>query len=94
MNAVKRELTNRGILFKANDEDMWRGPEYDTDAYLVDITDKFVITITYSAVLPETLRIYERKTLKPIGEQELYPDITFWGKSRTWNSHGYVEVAE
>ena len=93
MRAVERELAKRGILYESSDEDVMRGAEYDTSKQLVDITDKFIITIMYSMVLDPTLYIYDRKTLNLIGEQQLYPDYTFANPtsnktSKTWGSWG------
>jgi len=89
MTALKRELTNRGILYESSEDDIMRGVEYDVDSKLVTCNKQFVVTAIYSDVMPPMLMIYDRKTLKPIGEQFLYPDRVFGAKTDTWWSHAY-----
>lgn len=84
MTALKRELTKRGILHVADEFECMRGAQYDTCECLVSITENFIITVFHSAVLPSELHIYERKTLRPIGGQNLYPDNCF--REREWDS--------
>ena len=88
MTALKRELTNKGILHEADDLACMRGAQYDTCERLVSITSDFIITVFHSAVLPSELHLYDRKTLHPIGGQNLIPDrYSFRGNSREWDSY-------
>lgn len=91
MRAVERVLTEAGILFKADDYDMMRGPEYDQDNILVDITDQFIITAYFSEVLDPEIRLYDRKTFEFVGSQNLYPlpnsELCFWDKHNRWESY-------
>lgn len=91
MRAVERVLTEAGILFKADDYDMMRGPEYDQDNILVDITDQFIITAYFSEVLDPEIRLYDRKTFEFVGSQNLYPnsvgEMQFWNKFTRWDSY-------
>lgn len=56
-----------------------RGMEYDSSAELVGITDKFIITVMYSAVIDPILYIYDRFTFELIAEQDLYKDAQTFG---------------
>lgn len=91
MNRLAKELRDRNITYSANEQMIWLGAEHDEDAYLVSIDRDFLITVVYSAVLDPVLRIYDRRTLKAIGEQQLYPERMFGDNSRTWFSFGYTE---
>ena len=94
MTALKRELTKRGILY---DEDEYmiimHGAEYDQCTKLVSVTESIVTVVWYSAVLDPVLRLYDRKTIEPVGEQLLHKETMFNGK-KTWGSYGYVEEEE
>ena len=61
MSRFKKELQKRGILYTASDEDVARGAEYDVDHKLVDITDKFIITIIHRS----STRYYSSTTERP-----------------------------
>lgn len=92
MTRLKKELQKRNIIFEADEFRVSLGAEYDTEAQLVEITDKFLITVTYSGVVDPVLTLYDRFTLKPIGEQELYKDDTFFFPghyNNPWHSHIY-----
>ena len=90
MTRLKKELTNRGIIYDVDDiKVMLYGSGYDNEQRLVDITSEFVIVVHYSAVLDPFLRLYDRHTLTEIGEQQLYPERSFSG-SRTWGSYAYA----
>ena len=91
MTALKRELTNRGILHEADDLACMRGAEYDTCERLVSITPLYIITVFHSAVLPSELRLYDRKTFRPIGGQNLIPE-RYIGTKGEWESY-FWEVA-
>lgn len=80
MTRLKKELTERGIIYDADEYMIMMGPEHDEDARLVSITDKFLITVVYSAVLDPVLYLYDRKTLKRIAYQNLYPETMFFGQ--------------
>ena len=91
MNALKRELRKRGIIYDTDEyEVLMRGAEYDTCEQLVSVTETAVITVFYSAVLDPILRLYDRRTLAPIGEQDMFPSRSFKG-NRTWGSFAYKE---
>ena len=61
MTRLKKELTKRGIIWEESDL-MMMGPEYDTSQHLVDITEDFIITVHYSAVLDPVLTLWDRRT--------------------------------
>ncbi len=84
MNALKRELTRKGILHEADELACMRGAQYDTCERLVSITPLYIITVFHSAVLPSEIHLYERKTLRPIGGQNLIPENCF--REREWDS--------
>jgi len=79
MRKMDKVFTEKGIIFEADEFDIMKGPEYDTSAQVVDITDKFIITICYSAVLDPILYIWDRYTLQRIAYQNLYPETMFFG---------------
>ena len=84
MTRLKKELTDRGIIWDYADEYlMMMGPEYDTCQKLVSIDQNFITTVHYSAVLDPTFYIYDRRTLQMIAEQSVRPEYDFFGeKSR------------
>lgn len=89
MTRLKKELEKRNIIFKADEiEIALKGVEYDCSASLVTITDKFIITVVYSAVVEPTLYIYDRFTLELIGKQDLYKDTQLFCVSNPW--HGFI----
>ena len=90
MTRLKKELEKRNIIFSADEiEIALKGIEYDSDASLVTITDKFIITVVYSAVVDPMFYIYDRFTLELIGEQELYKDTQLFCVSNPWHSFVY-----
>jgi len=88
MTRLKKELTNRNIIWDADDYMIMMGPEHDTCSELVDITDQFVITCFHSAVLDPILHLYDRKTLQLIAYQDLYKDTNSFNLVSTnpWNA--------
>lgn len=90
MTRLKKELEKRNIIFEADEiEIALKGIEYDCSSSLVTITDKFIITVVYSAVVEPTLYIYDRFTLELIGEQELYKDTQLFSVYNPWHSFIY-----
>ena len=90
MTRLKKELEKRNIIFNADDITIaLKGIEYDASASLVTITDKFIITVVYSAVIEPMFYIYDRFTLELIGEQELYKDTQLFSISNPWHSFIY-----
>lgn len=90
MTRLKKELEKRNIIFKADEiEVLLKGIEYDRDSSLVTITDKFIITVVYSAVIEPMFYIYDRFTLELIGEQELYKDTQLFSVFNPWHSFVY-----
>jgi len=89
MTRLKKELMARGIIYNAPDNPSYI--EQDEERHLVDIVDEFIITVWYSAVLDPEIHIFNRRTLKMVGGQDLRPDRTFWGQSRTWGSFAIIE---
>ena len=86
MTRLKKELTKAGILYEADDYEMMKGPEYDWCRKLVSITDKFIITVMYSAVLDPEIHLYDRNTFEMIAQQDLYPSAPIWGFNK-WGSY-------
>lgn len=93
MNRLTKELTNRGIIYEAEDYLIGMGPEYDNSASLAFIDGDFLVTIHYSAVLDPTFRIYDAHTLTLIGVQNRYLDIDFNG-GKTWGSYAWIDEEE
>ncbi len=93
MTRLKKELQKRNIIFEPDEIDiLMKGAEYDCSAELVKITDKFIITAEFSMVMHPVLKLYDRFTLLPIGEQELYKDDMFFFPghyNNPWHSHIY-----
>lgn len=90
MNRLKKELEKRNIVFNADElEIALKGIEYDCSAHLVTVTDKFIITVVYSAVVEPTLYIYDRFTFEPIGEQEVHKDTQLFCIANPWHSFIY-----
>lgn len=80
MNRLKRELTKRGIIYTASDYDAMKGPEYDTDAELITITDTVIVIGWYSMVMPNRYELYDRFTLEFIASQQMQrDDQSFFG---------------
>lgn len=90
MTRLKKELEKRNIIFETDEiEIALKGIEYDCSASLVTITDKFIITVVYSAVVEPTLYIYDRFTFKLVGKQDLYKDTQLFCVSNPWHSFIY-----
>ena len=90
MTRLKKELEKRNIIFEADDlEIALKGVEHDCSASLVAITDKFIITVVYSAVLDPVLYIYDRFTLELIGKQDRYKDTQLFCIANPWHSFIY-----
>lgn len=90
MTRLEKELEKRNIIFTADELTVaLKGIEYDCSAHLVTITDKFIITVVYSAVIEPMFYIYDRFTFELIGEQELYKDTQFFSVSNPWHSFVY-----
>ena len=93
MTRLKKELTDRGILYEA--DDYWvlmHGIEHDWCRKLVDITDQFIITVMYSAVLDTELHIFDRNTFELVAQQNLYPDPCGVWKENPWCSYVNFEA--
>lgn len=88
MTRLKKELEKRNIIFEADDIEITKGIEYDCSASLVTITDKFIITVVYSAVIEPVLYIHDRFTLELIGKQDLYKDTQLFCVANPW--HGFI----
>ena len=90
MRRLEKELEKRNIIFNADEIAVaLKGIEYDCSASLVTITDKFIITVVYSAVIEPMFYIYDRFTLELIGEQEMYKDEQLFCVSNPWHSFVY-----
>jgi hypothetical protein len=90
MTRLEKELAKRNIIFTADElEIALKGIEHDCSAHLVAVTDKFIITVVYSAVLNPVFYIYDRHTFELIGEQELYKDTQLFSVSNPWHSFIY-----
>lgn len=86
MRAITRELRKRGIIYTADEFECMRGAEYDVDEKLISIEGNFLMTVVYSAVLDPILRLYDRRTLEFVGEQNMFPEMSFSGV-KTWGSY-------
>lgn len=90
MTRLKKELEKRNIIFEADEiEIALKGIEHDCSAHLVTITDKFIITVVYSAVIEPIFYIYDRFTFEPIAEQEVYKNTQFFSVFNPWSSFVY-----
>ena len=84
MTRLKKELYDRNIIWDEDDYMIMMGPEHDNCSHLVDITDQFLITVFYSAVLDPILYLYDRKSLKCIAQQEMYKDEFGFADVNPW----------
>lgn len=96
MNKAEKFLTDKGILYEADDEaddfEVMKGAEYDWCRKLVEITDQFIITVFYSAVLDPEIHLFDRNTFQLIATQNLYPDnMSFMGTKNQWCSYMQFE---
>lgn len=90
MNRLKKELAARGIVYEADEIDIvMHGIEHDNAERLVSFTSDIIITVWESAVMDPVFRLYETRTLKAIGEQNVYPEMSFAG-CRTFGSYAYA----
>jgi len=88
MNRMEKFLENKGIIYEADEFEMMKGPEYDWCRKLVDITDQFIITVMYSAVLDPEIHIFDRHTFEMVAQQNLYPDpYELFGERNKWGSY-------
>ena len=90
MNKVEKFLTDKGILYEADDYAIMRGAENDWSRKLVTITDQFIVTVMYSAVLDPEFQLFDRNTYKMIAQQNvLYADSIF--RENPWESYVWFE---
>jgi hypothetical protein len=86
MNRLKKELTKRGIIYKADYND-----EYDQSESLVIITDRVIVTIYESLVLPSMYKFYDKNTYEFIGAQDTTKSQGIIMNNNPWSSY-MVEV--
>ena len=77
---MDKVFEEKGITYEADDYMIGMGPEYDNCQRLVDITDNFIITVFYSAVLDPMFNIFDRRTFEFIAQQDYQPDYYFFGQ--------------
>ena len=88
MRKLEKFLTDKGILYEADDYEIMKGAEYDWCRKLVDITDQFIITVMYSAVLDTEIQLFDRHTFEIVATQNLYPDpYGLFGERNKWGSY-------
>jgi len=92
MTRLKKELEKAGIIYEADEFECMKGAEYDWCRKLVDITDNFIITVFYSAVLDPELHIFDKNTFEMIAQQNLYPDDMRLFDNNRWGSYMNFEV--
>ena len=93
MTRLKKELYNRNIIWDENEYNIiMMGPEHDNCAKLVDITNDFIITVFYSAVLDPELNVYDRHTFQLLAKQNLYPDYMSFIPGNKWGSYMNFEA--
>lgn len=86
MSRLTKELKKRGIVFEADDLAIMRGAEYDIAESFFTVAGNFIITIWSSAVLDPIFKIYDCRTLKLVGTQNVYPDyMTFGDVVNKWD---------
>ena len=88
MTKLEKVLTDKGIIYEADEYMMMMGPEHDCCRKLVEITDQFIITVFYSAVLDPEIHIFDRHTFEIVAQQNLYPDpYGLFGERNRWGSY-------
>ena len=91
MTRLKKELEKAGIIYEADERMMMMGPEHDWSRELVTITDKFIVTVMYSAVLNPEFQLFDRNTYELIAQQNvLYADR--FDNYNTWESYVWTEA--
>lgn len=83
MNRLKKELISRHIIFQ-NDGG------YEDGRELVALTDKFIITVWFSNVLPTEIHLFDRN-FNQIGTQLLFPEDMLFSEGKTWWSYVFGE---
>lgn len=87
MTRLMKELRKHGVIY-TEDEYMERH-RYSTpgcEERFVAVTDRFILTVWSSDVLPPQLHIYDRDTYEFVGSQETRRDRMFNG-ALTWSSY-------
>lgn len=92
MNKLEKFLTDKGILYEADDFEIMKGAEYDWCRKLVTITDQFIVTVFYSAVLDTEIHIFDRHTFEMVAQQNLYPDDMRLFDNNRWGSFVWTEA--
>jgi hypothetical protein len=82
MNRLKRELMNKGIIYEAAYND-----EYDQSESLVTITNKVIVTIYESLVLPSMYKFYDKNTYEFIGVQDTTKSKGIVMNNNPWSSY-------
>lgn len=83
MNRLKKELISHHIIFQ-NDGG------YEDGRELVALTDKFIITVWFSNVLPTEIHLFDRN-FNQIGTQLLFPEDMLFSEGKTWWSYVFGE---
>lgn len=83
MNRLKKELISRHIIFQ-NDGG------YEDGRELIAVTEKFIITVWFSNVLPTEIHLFDRN-FNPIGTQLLFPEDMLFSEGKTWWSYIFGE---
>jgi len=92
MNKVEKFLTDKGILYEADDFEIMKGAQYDWCRKLITITDQFIITVMHSAVLDSEIQLFDRNTFEMIAVQSLYPDSCgLFGQYNKWGVYMQFE---
>jgi hypothetical protein len=82
MNRLKKELTKRGIIYEADYND-----EYDQSESLVTITDRVIVTIYESLVLPSMYKFYDKSTYEFVGCQDTTKSQGIIMNNNPWSSY-------
>lgn len=80
MNRFKRELISRGIIYESDGG-------YEEGRSLITIEGNFILTLWGCNVLSNEIHLFDRKTLKMIGSQLLFPERKLFSEGRTWMSY-------
>ena len=94
MKRMIKEFKKAGLIYDSMDNiynQIYYRPENDTSQKFVAVSGDFIICAWYSEVLDPELRLYDRRSFKPVATQQLYPSDLFFMGANKWMSHIYGE---
>lgn len=90
---MREEFKRAGLIYDTMDDiynNIYYRPENDRSQSVIDVTDKFIICVSYCEVIDPELRLYDHH-YNLIATQNLEPENMFFNGSDKWKSYVFGE---